>query len=160
MVESLSMRKIFAILLVIAILFATPLAVDAAKKPVPTKKVVKQVKKIAPKKPVKKVLGAKKSPVVSFISSLVSCAMPDGKTIKASKKDCDFVTSFWSKNKPSNPGPSNSGGSSNGGSTSGNSGHSNGPKTPHVSGAHVLACTSSSCGSITTVWSSSNTRRN
>ena len=80
--------------------------------------------------------------------------MPDRKTIKVPKKDCDAVTAFWNSIKPNNPssGSSNGGGNSGGSSSSNNNSSNNnsGPHT-HIASAEVLPCGSSSCGSITTV---------
>src|SRR5262249_14756902 len=89
-----------------------------------------------------------------FTGGLVDCHMPDGKTIKAPKKDCDAVNEFWNKHKPSNPGPSgNSGGESSNNNSNNNSGggSSNNNGGMEITSAQVMPCTSTSCGSITTV---------
>lgn len=149
------MKKAIVFLLVAA-LFASIASIPvsaATKKPVKKvapKKVTKVVKKKTFAKTAKNVLGAN----TFSLFSLVTCNMPDGKTIKVPKKDCDAVTAFWNSIKPSNPssGGSNNGGGNSGGSSSSNNSSNNnsGPHT-HITSAEVLPCGSSSCGNITTV---------
>jgi len=82
--------------------------------------------------------------------------MPDGKTIKAKKVDCDAVTAFWNKHKPSSPSNISGGGSNNnngGSNNNSNNGNNNPPAigTPTITSVTVMPCGSSSCHGITTI---------
>ncbi|HVZ12375.1 MAG TPA: hypothetical protein VG965_05075 [Patescibacteria group bacterium] len=156
------MKKALFAALLLTYFIAVPVvfshvSAKAPKKPVVVKKV--QPKKVVP--PKKKVLGAKVNQIISFFfnpaNSIVSCSMPDGKTIRVPKKDCDAVTAFWNSHKPSNPGSgggssSGGGGNSGGGNNNGggNNDNSNKPK-PTVTAVIVHPCTSSSCNFITNI---------
>lgn len=152
------MRKALIIGL-IAILLATTPVIVSAEQPNQVKKIVKKSvtkkspKKVVPKKKTtKKVLGLA-TYIFNPIAGFVSCDMPDGKTIRVPKKDCDAVKAFWGSIKHSNPTAGNSSGG--GSNSSSNNNSNNNPAstipTPSVTSVTVLPCTSASCNFITTI---------
>lgn len=161
------MKKALSIALLVIYLVSVPAILGMADAKT-TKKVVKKpvvVKKALVKKTAKKVLGVKTKVTYAYnpvTNTIVNCNMPDGKTIKVLKKDCEAVTAFWAQVRHSNPSAGNSGGSNNSGSN--NSGSSNSSNnsvptptptivipTPIISSVQVWPCTSSSCGFISTL---------
>lgn len=148
-----SLRVIVLVVLLLTVV-AVP-AIAAAPKKTNTKKITKKVTP-APKK---KVLGKTTKKVVYSVlpGGLINCNMPDGKVIKAPKKDCDVVNEFWSKNKPKGGSSSsnNSGSSSSSSNSSGSNNNSNNTPAPVVNSTitnvQTALCTSSSCNFATTI---------
>ena len=161
------MKKIVITVLLFSFLVGVPGIFSVAqskttKKPINKQKVVKKnfKKVVNTKNKVKRTLALFFAPN----NPIVNCAMPDGKTIKATKTDCDSVTSFWASHKSS---PPSNGGSSGGGSSSNNSSNNNSNSnndnnnsnqpaqpskvTPTIFSIVILPCTSSSCYKITTI---------
>lgn len=147
-----SSLRVIALVVLLLTVVAVPVMAAAPKK-TNTKKITKKVTP-APKK---KVLGTTKKVVYSVLpGGLINCNMPDGKVIKAPKKDCDAVNEFWSKNKPKG-GSSNNNGSSSSSSSSSSSNNNSSNNTPApvvnptISNVQTALCTSSSCNFATTI---------
>lgn len=141
------MKKIALIALLFTYMAGIPMAisvVDAKASKKPIKKIIK-----------KAISKPKKFSVKFFIpkNPTVSCAMPDGKTIKVNKKDCDFVLAFWAAHKPQAPSNNPSNGGSGGTGSSSNSNNNSQPEKPRpvVTEITELPCTSSSCFGIKTI---------
>jgi hypothetical protein len=146
------------VLVVLAFVIGASVPVMAATQKTTSKKPAKKVTKKAPA-PKKKVLGKTTKKVVYSVlpGGLINCNMPDGKVIKAPKKDCDAVNEFWSKNKPKGGSSSsnNSGSSSSSSNSSGSNNNSNNTPAPvvnpTVTNVQTALCTSSSCNFATTI---------
>lgn len=153
------MKKALIIGLIAIYLVSAPLLVSGVQAKTNNKTVTKPVvKKKAPaKKPVKKPAKKKVLGITSYIfnplTGIVSCDMPDGKTIKVPKKDCDAVKAFWGSVKHSNPPATAQPSGGNSGGSSNNSNNNPAPviPTPTITDVNVWPCTSPSCNFISVV---------